>query len=60
MRLLGLDFAAGTLWRRTAAGLAVGWLSASLCAQGLVTPLTLTDAYEAAVRHDARYQIATK
>ena len=60
MRLLGLDFAAGTSWRRTAAGLAVGWLSASLCAQGLVTPLTLTDAYEAAVRHDARYQIATK
>ena len=51
---------AGTSWRRTAAGLAVGLLSASLCAQGLVTPLTLTDAYDAAVRHDARYQIATK
>ena len=60
MRLLGLDFAAGTSWRRTAAGLAVGWLSASLCAQGLVTPLTLTDAYEAAVRHGARDQLATK
>jgi protease secretion system outer membrane protein len=60
MRLLGLDPGAGASGWRFAAGLLVGLGSASLGAQGLATPLTLPDAYDAAVRHDARYQIATK
>jgi TolC family type I secretion outer membrane protein len=60
MRLLGLDPGAGALGWRFAAGLLVSLGSASLGAQGLAAPLTLPQAYDAAVRHDARYQIATK
>ena len=60
MRLLGLDPGAGALGWRFAAGLLVSLGSASLGAQGIAAPLTLPQAYDAAVRHDARYQIATK
>ena len=64
MRPCGLSLAApratATLGRRLATGLALGLVSASLFAQGLASPLTLPQAYDAAVRHDAQYQIATK
>jgi protease secretion system outer membrane protein len=52
--------AAGAMGWRFAVGVAVGLVSVSVCAQGLGTPLTLPLAYDAAVRHDAQYQIATK
>ena len=62
MRQHGLPFtaarAAASLGLRFATALALGLVSASLGAQGLASPLTLPQAYDAAVRHDAQYQIA--
>ena len=64
MRPYGLPItaprAAASLGLRFATALALGLVSASLGAQGLASPLTLPQAYDAAVRHDAQYQIATK
>ncbi|MBE0549993.1 MAG: TolC family protein, partial [Rubrivivax sp.] len=60
MRLFGVPCAAGTLRHRLALGLLMGLVSAPLWAQGVAAPLTLSDAYDAALRYDAQYLIATK
>lgn len=60
MRIFGLPCAAATLRHRLAVGLVTGLGAASLWAQGVAAPLTLTEAYDAALRYDAQYLIATK
>ncbi len=60
MRLFGVHCAAGTMRHRLVMGLLIGLGSVSAWAQGVVAPLTLTDAYDAALRYDAQYLIATK
>jgi len=60
MRFFGMSSAVGTMCHRLAAGLLAGLLSAAAGAQVTGAPLSLPEAYDAALRYDAQYLIAVK
>jgi protease secretion system outer membrane protein len=60
MRFIGMFRVVGALRHRLASSLLAGLLPVSAWAQGSGAPMTLREAYDAALSFDAQYQIAVK